>query len=104
MKYSQKKGQCFSVFNWDTLWLNFVPSISVVKLFVTMFFWFDHSSDLKSTSSNLSESCHSAKIFRNLCYLCCLLELRMLLKTSRFEARSLSYIATLPHVFLQMEF
>lgn len=31
MKYSQKK-QCFNVFNWDILGLNFVPSISVVRL------------------------------------------------------------------------
>lgn len=32
MKGSKKKEQCFKVFNWDTLWLNFVPVISVVKL------------------------------------------------------------------------
>lgn len=31
MKYSQKK-QCFNGFSWNKLWLDFVPSISVVKL------------------------------------------------------------------------
>lgn len=33
VKYCQKK-QCFNVFSWDTLWLDFVPRFTVVKLIV----------------------------------------------------------------------